>query len=527
MKIGVIVDELSLARWQADALLELVRDAQFVVYNCTNSRTAPRKLRHAGYYALRVAALASPTTRSVAVPNGLQILDTVDFESGFDGNWQTLPASFIARLRQDVPSLLVKFGMGLLRVPSDLEVPILSYHHGDPRAFRGRPAGFYELLEGRPTVGQVVQLLSNRLDSGDVVAFGETRVYPHSYRATMEEAYRCSPLLLPIAIRNLTAGTRLSIPSEGPNYRLPSNATVMRFVADRAASLVRRIGYGLWFEKAWQIAEASLEANDAARLTEAFPEPARWQVIETPKRFRFAADPFYDPGGNGLLVEALRKNSGLGEIVQIGPGSWRKLFDASGHLSYPAPLHLDGVTYVLPEMSEWSRPRLFRLTNRGLEDLGEIDIPGRPRLIDPTPLAHRGKLFLFANVASDSLSVLRLWVADRLRGPYREHPLSPIRISPAGSRMGGAITRFRDGLVRVGQDLRGNYGDGVVLFRIQELSPDAYSEEPIGELRFRAVRGPHTVNVRTGTVAFDFYQDRFSPLAGVRRIRRWLRGRSQ
>jgi hypothetical protein len=75
-------------------------------------------------------------------------------------------------LRNDEVAAIIKFGMGLLRIPSSeqLSVPILSYHHGDPAEFRGRPAGFYEMLAGRSVMGQVVQRLSNDLDAGDIVA---------------------------------------------------------------------------------------------------------------------------------------------------------------------------------------------------------------------------------------------------------------------------------------------------------------------------------------------------------------------
>lgn len=519
MRIGLIVDNNRLNRWQAEALLKITANTEFFVYNCTNCRPSPRRLRYASYYALRVAALTTRMTRAVGLPCALRIAETLDFECGFDGQWQTLPPWLIEKFREHAPRFLIKFGMGLLRLPPAIDLPILSYHHGDPREFRGRPAGFYELLQNRQTVGQVVQLLSNSLDAGEVIAFAETRTYPHSYRATMDEAYRCSPLLLPVAIRNVTGGIRLPLRPEGKNYRLPSNWTVIRFVAARTAGLARRVAYGLCLEKAWQVAEGPLQIDDSG-LPQTLPDPAQWRVIENPAGYRFTADPFYHPSEEGLLVEALRTRTGLGEIVKIDPMGPRKLYAANGHLSYPATLNLNGVTYMLPEMSEWSRPHLFRLTGGiGLDDLGELDIPGHPRLVDPTLFADEEKVFLFANDCSESLSVLRLWFADSPLGPYREHPLSPIRISPIGSRMGGAIIRLADGLLRVGQDLRGSYGDGVVIFRIREISPTRYHEELVGEHRFQGVRGPHTLNFRPGMVAFDFYRDRFSIFAGLRRIR--------
>ena len=74
-------------------------------------------------------------------------------------------------------------------------------------------------------------------------------------------------------------------------------------------------------------------------------------------------------------------------------------------------------------------------------------------------------------------------------------------------------------LVRFGQDFRRAYGDGLTAFAITKLDPRNYREEPIGELRFRNCRGPHTLNLGRGLAAFDFYVEDFSLLAGLRRWR--------
>ncbi|HEU4704566.1 MAG TPA: hypothetical protein VFS45_02495 [Sphingomicrobium sp.] len=424
--------------------------------------------------------------------------------------------------------MILKFGMGLLRVPAPpgLTVPILSYHHGDPREFRGRPAGFYELAEGRETVGQVVQILSNKLDAGEIVAFGETRAHKHSYRATMGDAYRCSPALLPAAVGNALAGRRLPIAASGKVTRLPGNWAVAKFAVVRFAYWLRRLAYGALVEKAWQVAEVTAPAGEQILSPSTFPEPARWRVLERPKGYRFLADPFYHPGGDGLLVEALRSSTGLGEIVHLSAGGAVPVSDGKGHYSYPATFSEGNEHHVLPEMSEWSAPRLFRLGKARLEDSGFLDLPGSPRLLDPTLYAEGGTIFLFANDAAEGGSILRLWVSEALSGRFREHPCSPIRVSPAGARMAGAILASGAKRLRIGQDGRRDYGDGIVLFRIGQLTADAYEETRIGELRFGQLRGPHTLNASGGKLVFDFYRNRVSLLAGPRRLRSLLARRS-
>ena len=51
-----------------------------------------RPLRHALYYLLNIVSLRSEGTRSVALPDGLNIKERIDFNSMKEGAWQRLSA---------------------------------------------------------------------------------------------------------------------------------------------------------------------------------------------------------------------------------------------------------------------------------------------------------------------------------------------------------------------------------------------------------------------------------------------------
>lgn len=516
--IGLIVDRMRIAKWQADALTSLAPGTEFILLNCTNTHFSRRPVKYGLYYLLNIVSLRSRRTSPVPVPDGLKIRATIDFESEYEGAWQRLPAPVIDAIRRAGPARLLKFGMGLLRVPDGLGCPILSYHHGDPRRFRGRPAGFHELSQGEALVGQVIQILSNRLDSGKVVAFAQTRVLPHSYKKTMAAAYACSPLLLRQAISNLLAGRTVALEPGGKNYRLPSNLAVLQFAAKLVAAKVGRLVQGALVEKEWQCASAPLEPT-LGRLLSEFPPASDWLVAETPRQYSFLADPFPHPAG-GLIVEALRRSDGQGDIVHIGGGQPRVLCTARGHYSYPATIDDDGTWFIVPEMAEWSEPRVYRVSNAGAEDIGALAIECSPRIVDPTLLRWRdGRFYLFGNKLEEGGDVLRLWSAESLFGRFSEHPASPVRISPLGARMAGKLFEADGELVRPGQDNSRSYGDGVFLFRVSTLSSESYEEVQIGEVRLGHVRGPHTLNFDSGKVIFDFYDSKIEFLAGLRRIR--------
>jgi hypothetical protein len=287
----------------------------------------------------------------------------------------------------------------------------------------------------------------------------------------------------------------------------------------RSGALIAHLLYGLFREKRWKVATAALgESVTLDGLTATLADGARWRPVATPAGHRFLADPFFHPDG-GLLVEAMRSASARGEILHMVGQGFRRLSGRGGHFSYPAPIESAGRRYVIPENSDWSPTLAYPCSDGGLGEPFELRIPGRPRLLDPTPLHHDGAIFLFGNVASEGSSVLRLWVADALDGAFVEHPMSPVRISPNGARMAGIPAIIDNRLIRVGQDLRGGYGDGITFFEVTQLDRNRYSEQSAGGFRFENARGPHTLNLAGTEVAFDFYDDVFSLLAGFRRLK--------
>ena len=521
MKIGVILDRGRLARWQANALQTVADETEFVIYTCESDAPAKRSLRHAFYYLLNLFTIRNSLTRNVDLPAALRIVAKRAFRAETDGAWQRLPPEFLGFVDADKPAVLIKFGMGLLRVPppNQMGVPILSWHHGDPERFRGRPAGFYELLQGQATVGQIVQILSNKLDAGRIVAAAETKAAAHSYRATLVEAYRHSPLILRTAIANAIEGKAWQPPAWGDVHRLPSNATVLKFVFQRVRGLISHLLYGLFREKRWKVATIQLpDPPDMNTLVARLEDEGQWKPVAAPRGYRFLADPFFHPSG-GLIVEAMRSATARGEILRVTEQGSCRLSGRGGHFSYPAPIESAGERYVVPEMSDWSAPSAYRVLADRFGEAFELRIPGRPRLLDPTPFHLGDAIYLFGNVASEGSSVLRLWLADILDGEFAEHPASPIRISPNGARMAG-IPAIVDGrLIRVGQDLRGGYGDGIAVFEVTQLDRGRYLERAISEFRFPTTKGPHTLNLARGEVAFDHYDDAFSLIAGFRRFR--------
>lgn len=521
LKLAVIADNGLVQRFALEALDAVTGTDEIAVFSCTNTRLRKRWLRHAAYYALNLFTVRNRLTRYVPLTSGRKkIASETSFASDYDGAWQVLPDDIVKALNEGGFDVVLKFGMGLLRVPpaDALPVPILSYHHGDPDFYRGRPAGFWEMAESRPVMGQVVQVVGNRLDAGKVVATAETKVFPWSYRATLLESYRHSPSLINTAIRNAISGTHLPKESMGRNCRLPPNLDVARFVARTTGRSARRLFYGALIEKKWRVSTTDVGTGleDILAGSE-FPNPSGWREIPVSQGYTFYADPFFH-GDSAILVEALDARSGLGEIVQVDGDHHRPVITADGHVSYPSTCRIDGRQIILPETASWSTPRVYVTDGDGVRLLNTLKIGGGVWVTDPTLFGHRGRLYLFGNDRRLGSNVLNIWTAASLEDEFVAHPGCPIRISPEGARMGGAIIDHGDRLFRLGQDFSRGYGDGLMVFEIETLTREAYSERLVGRIRFTDRRGPHTLNVRGDQMVFDWYHDRISPFAGFRRL---------
>jgi hypothetical protein len=519
-RIAVIVDNGRVPLFALHAIDAIEGCDEISIFSCTNTSVRRKVVRHGAYYLLNLFSVRNPLTRPVSVADSRKrIARRVNFHSDYQGAWQKLPLEVVEAMRGF--DVVLKFGMGLLRVPAEdrLPVPILSYHHGDPDHFRGRPAGFWETVERTPVMGQMIQRIGNRLDAGQIAAFAETKIYPHSYRRTLIEAYSHSSLLINTAIRKALAKQWLAKPCTGRNYRLPSNLQVAAFVTRMAFEYAKRLFYGAFVEKKWRVFVAPLDDLAQVAKGATFPDRSLWRPIETGKGYAFYADPFYAPDGRGILVEALGARSGKGEIVRITGSAHECVLKIDGHLSYPAAIAVQGKPIVLPEMAINSEQTVYLDEGGSLQPLHVLRLDRPTRLVDPTLFEHRDRLYLFANRLQHGSSALFLWSARSLSDVFTLHPRSPLLISPRGGRMAGNLLLSDRRILRFGQTFLTGYGDGIVCYEIEELGPDTYREREIGELRFLDPRGPHTINFRNREVLFDCYEERVSLAAGLRRLR--------
>jgi hypothetical protein len=446
----------------------------------------------------------------------------------------------IARLRGLDLDVIIRFAFGILKGPI-LEVArygVWSFHHGDEREYRGQPPGFWEMVDREPTVGTILQRITERLDGGAVLHRGKFRVTPHSYRRTRDEAFMGAVEFPATAVRRILSGdlSKVTEPpslTDAPLRRSPGNIVMMRFLLSLLANFFSTQWNGLARASKWTIGIIDRPIHE---LLESSPGRIKW--LKESAAGTYLADPFPDPSGNSsyVLVEDYDHNTHRGVISAVdldGDGKARVVLDTGVHASYPFLFENGGWMYCVPETFQAEETRLYR-TKTFPEDweLAGTILDGL-RVLDPTIFHYQNRWWLLCTLdGAGANTKLYAFHAGAISGPWEPHLLNPIKTDISSSRPGGVPFVHNGDLYRPAQDSSHSYGGAVVINKIETLTPTNFLEHevqrihPVADGKYPA--GIHTLSGAGAITVVDGRRDLFvfssfrRELAG--RMRRFLPG---
>ena len=236
------------------------------------------------------------------------------------------------------------------------------------------------------------------------------------------------------------------------------------------------------------------------RESNRFKNPVLTRADVTDVPALFVADPFMIQvdGKWRMFFEVYNKAHRKGEIgcaVSANGIDWKYegiVLAEPFHLSYPCVVDWAGDFYMIPESRDAGDVRLYRASH--FPDRWEyVASLFHAPFADSTVFRFENRWWMFTD-ASPSYRLryrepqlgyrhdtLRLFHADQLTGPWREHPKSPIVHSdPHIARPGGRVFMGRTHL-RFAQDCYPIYGSRLFAFQITRLSPTCYEEIEIRE----------------------------------------------
>lgn len=214
-------------------------------------------------------------------------------------------------------------------------------------------------------------------------------------------------------------------------------------------------------------------------------------------RALFVADPFMFYQGDAwhMFFEVYNYDAGKGEIGYATSRdglSWtyeQIVLREPFHLSYPYVFEAGGRCYMIPETHQAGSVMLYEAEEFPyVWACTDVLLRGH-RFSDSSLFRYADLWWLFSETSADLRhDTLRLYFSSALRGPWQEHPDSPIiHGNPHISRPAGRVIMWEDRPVRFAQDCFPIYGTRVQAFQITELSTSRYREVALSK---NSILGP-------------------------------------
>jgi len=413
--------------------------------------------------------------------------------------------------------VLIRLGVRILRgeVLTCARYGVWSYHHGDNRINRGGPVGFWEVLDGCGETGSILQILSEDLDSGQILYRSHSQTDHLSVRRNKNNYYWKTLSFLPRKLKELyeLGGeeflSRVRQDNQHPFFysrRIftePKHAELIGLTLRHYSKYIWRKLQSLFYFDQWIL------LYDANHMAECSSSLWRFKEIVPPKD-RFWADPFiiYDNHKYYVFIEEFlyKKNKGHISYLTIDENGNtsvpKKIIEKPYHLSYPFVFSHNNEYYMIPETAD----------NRTIELYKCVQFPEKWELattlmkdiyaVDPTVFLKDGKWWLFVNVcenegASPLDELFLFYSADLFCGNWTPHPKNPVVSDVKSARPAGRIFSFNGNVYRPSQNNSWRYGYGMKLNQIVALSETEYKEVCVNDIEpqwDKRMRGIHTLN---------------------------------
>lgn len=553
LRVGVMLDSLRPSAWVAKILREIQQSGfasiEQVILNDAVRPVSRRSLRQRlrmywthglynrysrwDYKRYRTKPDAFESVDVAELLRDVEIVKARPIQKGFVDRFTEAD---IERVKQAGLDVVFRFGFRIIRgdILNCAHFGVWSFHHGDNREYRGAPPGFWEMYEGNPVTGTILQVLTDDLDGGHVIYRSFAATHTKSlylnrnavYWKTGEFALRCLRTLHRDGWESIKSSPDYREPNRYTKgiYKTPAAPVMLKFLAHSAISRVRhRASTALFTNRdQWFI---GLRKREGRRTI--LDDRKNFHILPMP-RGHFYADPFLfkKDGRNYLFFEDFSFAQQKAVIActeldaQGNTGKIEEVLECDYHLSYPFLFGWNGSVYMMPEAKLSGRIELYRAEEFPRRWRLERVLIDNVTAVDPTLLEYHGKFWLFANLATpagNTFDELHLFHADSPLGNWTPHPRNPVVSDVRSARPGGAVFRERGFLFRPAQDCALRYGHALVLNRIEELSEHDYRETPYARIGPEWKAGNLSTHTYSRTEDFEVIDGMF-----VGRTLRWL-----
>ncbi len=429
------------------------------------------------------------------------------------------PEEALQQIREFDLDVALCFGFRILKgdVLKIARHGIWSFHHGDNLINRGGPAGFWEVMDGIPITGSVLQILTEDLDNGRVIYRSWSPTSDRfSVKANRNNLYWKSSAFVMRKLRDLAEGLPVC-PPENQLYRPYSNRLFRMPTNGEMFSRLSRLGTKYVagkFERAFKGDQWALAYRFRSGPCDSNNTLYRFKNL-TPPKDRFWADPcvIKEEDHYYVFIEEYLNETAKGHISLIeldrkgivnGPV---KVLERDYHLSYPFVFEWNGSYYMVPESAANKTVDLYRSTSFPFEWKLEKVLLSDVRAKDATIAEVDGTWWMFVSIAEHSIpDELSLFSAETPLGPWTPHPRNPVKSDVRGSRPAGGLFNWNGELYRPAQDSSGRYGYAISINRITQLDQETFREEQVSNILpnwNKNLLGTHTISMAGDLTVID------------------------
>lgn len=217
----------------------------------------------------------------------------------------------------------------------------------------------------------------------------------------------------------------------------------------------------------------------------------KWVLNPPPDRFWADPFPVERDGRKWVLVEELLYTNWRGHLAAIELfedgqyGASQIIMATSNHLSYPFVFDWAGSLYMVPESSAAGNVVLWKCELFPDRWSTVATLLSGIRAADTTLVQHADRWWLFAAVAEEGACIhdeLCLYHADSPLGPWQAHVANPVKSDARSARPAGNMFAIDGILYRPAQDCGTEYGKAIVIYRIDRLDTEGFSETAVARI---------------------------------------------
>ena len=422
----------------------------------------------------------------------------------------------ISKIQSYKLDVIIRFGFKILigEILKSSKYGVWSFHHGDSKYYRGKPASMWEVLENTPVTGTVLQILSEDLDGGLVISKSYSLTSDISVNRNRFSQYWKSKNLIIHSLKNLSIyGDSFINDIKNKNalplfyfkelYRPPGNFRLLHLISllffkKLLSSLKNFYQKDQWF-LAYKLSKEKGFSFSFYNYKKVYPP-----------NDRFWADPFpvfHNQKYYIFLEEYLyKKKKGVISLMQIEEnGAYSKpvkIIEEDFHLSYPKIISLDEQYYMIPESAEKRQINLYLCVEFPLKWKFQITLIDNVDAVDSTVLFYNNKFWMFTSLKDDIYDSyndnLHLFFSDNLiSNNWTPHPKNPIVKGFDKSRSAGNLFFYDSKMYRPSQNCIPKYGSGIKINEVLILNEKEYKEIEVQSLSpdwSNKIKGLHTIN---------------------------------